>query len=90
MSVSERNSELYENKDYAENSMDKLMDKYHPNSKNIPVKTNLRKMDTFLSDLRRDLQDNKKAGQILRSEMMTLEHKNKEQCNSITKMLMMI
>lgn len=88
MSVSERNSEIYENENYAENSMEKLMDKYHQNSKHMPVKTNLCKMTTFLGDLRRDLNDNKKTGQILRSEMITLEHKNKEQCNSMTKMLM--
>lgn len=88
MNVSERNSEIYDNGDYIENSTDKLMDKFHQNSKNMPVKTQIRKQDTFLTDLRRDLGDNRKAGQILRSEMMTLEHKNKEQCNSIAKMLM--
>jgi hypothetical protein len=88
MSVSERNSEIYEQEDYAENSMEKLMDKCHQNSKNIPVKTNLNKLNTFLSDLRRDLGDNNKAGQFLCSEIMTLAEKNKKQCNSITKMLM--
>lgn len=88
MSLSERNSELYEKEDYEENSMEKLMDKYNQNSKTIPVKTQIINLNTFLGDLRKDLGDNKKSGQILRSELMTLEHKNKEQCNSIAKMLM--
>ena len=87
MSVSERNSEIYEQEDYAENSMEKLIEKFHQNTKNIPVKTHLNKLNTFLSDLRRDLDDNNKEGQFLHSEIMTLAHKNKAQCNSITKML---
>ena len=88
MSVSERNSELYDNEDNAENSMENQMHKYRKNSKNIPVKTHIAKLDTFLIDLNRDLNHNTKMGQILRSELMTLEHRNKEQCNSLTKMLM--
>ena len=65
MSVSERNSEIYEQEDYAENSIEKLMDKCHQNTQNIPVKTNLNILNTFRNDLRRDLGDNNKAGQFL-------------------------
>jgi len=38
--------------------------------------------------LRRDLNDSKKNGQILRSENHALEHKQKEKSNEITKCVM--
>ena len=38
--------------------------------------------------MRRDLNESKKNGQILRSENQGLEHKTKERCNDITKSVM--
>ncbi len=39
-------------------------------------------------ELRRDLNESKKNGQILRSENQALEHKNKEKSNEIVKAVM--
>lgn len=56
--------------------------------KNMPVKTHMRKMEDIIADLKRDLNDNKKSGQILRSENQALERKTIEKCNEITKLIM--
>lgn len=64
------------------------MDELHATKKNMPVKTHMRKMEEIIADLKTDLNNNKKNGQILNSECRTLEHKTKEKCNEITKCIM--
>jgi hypothetical protein len=56
--------------------------------KNMPVKTHMRKMEEIIAELKTDLGNNRKNGQILRSENVALEHKTKEKCNEITKCIM--
>lgn len=56
--------------------------------KNMPVKTHIRKIEETIAEIKTDLNNNKKAGQILRSEHQALEHKTKEKCNDIVKCIM--
>lgn len=63
-------------------------DEFSSPKKNMPVKTHMRKMEECIADLKRDLNENRKNGQILRSENQSLEHKTKEKCNEITKLIM--
>lgn len=88
MSNYERDIEINEGDEYSNKSIENQIDAYHRNTKNIPVKTHIRKIEEFINDLKKDLNENKKNGQILRSENISLEHKNKERCNQLTKSLM--
>lgn len=56
--------------------------------KNMPVKTHMRKMEEIIAELKRDLNDNKKSGQILRSENKALENKAVDKFNEMTKLIM--
>lgn len=88
MSFYERDNNMNEMDDSSDKSMEKLMDRYHQNSKNMPVKTQIRKLEELISEIRKDLGENTKQGQIARSQNMSLEHQNKEKCNQLTKSLM--
>ena len=41
-----------------------------------------------MAELRRDLGESKKNGQLMRSENQGLEHKTKEKCNDLTKSIL--
>ena len=58
------------------------------NKKNMPVKTHIRKMDETIAELRNDLNNNLKNGQLLRGENSALQTKSQEKCNEITKCIM--
>lgn len=60
----------------------------HASKKNMPVKTHMRKMEELIAELKRDLNDNKKSGQILRSENKALENKAVDKFNEMTKLIM--
>ena len=53
--------------------------------KNIPVKTQIRQMEKDLSDLRAELNENKKCGMTLKGELISLEGTIKEKCNELSK-----
>ena len=53
--------------------------------KNIPVKTQIRQMEKDLSDLRAELNENKKCGMTLKGELISLEGTIKENCNELSK-----
>ncbi len=78
----------YENDDISDKSMKKYFESKEQKKVNIPVKQNLKNLENFFSDLKKDLDENIKSGQILKSENAMLEHNKKEKCNSITKNLM--
>ena len=50
-----------------------------------PLKTRIRSIQSNIGQAQKDLQENKKEMQLLRSECATLEAKNKEQTNEILK-----
>lgn len=64
------------------------VDELHATKKNMPVKTHMRKLEDILAELKRNLNDNRKSSEILRSEHQSLEHKTKEKCNEIVKLIM--
>ena len=53
--------------------------------KNIPVKTQIRQLEKELSDLRANLNENKKSGMLLKGELISLEGIIKEKCNELSK-----
>jgi hypothetical protein len=48
----------------------------------------MRKMEEVIADLKRELNDNRKKGQILRSDNKALENKASDKCNEMTKLIM--
>lgn len=56
--------------------------------KNMPVKTHMRKMEEFISELKSDLNTNMKNGQMLRAENAALQSRTYEKCNEISKSIM--
>lgn len=54
-------------------------------NKNIPVKTQIRTLETDISKLRKDLEENKKGNNMLKGELISLEGRIKEKCNELCK-----
>ena len=65
-----------------------MIDKNNQNRRNIPAKNHIRKLEEYISEIKTNIAENKKSGQILRSECMTMEHRQKESCNSAIKIIM--
>ena len=84
----EKEDDSYEKLDYQNKIDESLIDRNNQNRKNMPAKTILNKLENLLNEIKNDLADNKKMGQILRSENTTLEHKGKESCNTAVKSIM--
>jgi hypothetical protein len=64
------------------------MDDINVNKKNMPVKLHMRKLEDMVAELRSDLNNNMKNGQLLRAENAALQSKTQEKCNEITKCIM--
>lgn len=83
----------YNNEDYMgdynenDNSGDagNHMDNLSSSKKQMPVKIHIKKQEEFIAELRRDLGESRKNGQILRSENQSLEQRSKEKSNDISK-----
>lgn len=58
------------------------------NSKNMPVKSHIRKLEQTIIEINKDISDNIKAGHVLRSENLGLENKFKEKTSQLTKNIM--
>ena len=84
----EKDEDSYDNSEVHNRTNESVMDRVFQNRKNIPVKKHISKIEEFIVEIRKDVGENKKFGQILRSEILTLEHKGKEKCNSVTKIIM--
>ena len=54
-------------------------------TKNIPVKTQIRNLEKDISQLRKDLNENKKLGNMLRGELLQIEGTIKDKCNELSK-----
>ena len=85
---------MYEKEDDSYDKVDDLqedesmIDRKNNNRKNIPAKKQILKLEEYCSEIKSNIAENKKKGQILRSENMTLEHKSKESFNSAIKIIM--
>ena len=53
--------------------------------RNIPIKTQIRQLENDISDLRKSLNENKKASMAVKGELGTLEGTIKEKCNELSK-----
>ena len=84
----EREDDSYDKLDIQNKMDESTLDRNNQNRKNMPAKQIISKLDEYLNELTRDLAENKKNGQILRSEITTLEHKGKESCNSAVRNIM--
>jgi type I site-specific restriction-modification system R (restriction) subunit len=64
-------------------------DEYDSTSKKslITVKKHMKDMEDQITELRRDINENKRVGKIIRSENQALEHKTKEKCNELAKLV---
>jgi hypothetical protein len=56
--------------------------------KSIPVKHRMKKCEEMISEIKNDITDNVKNGSILRAEIQTIDHKTKEKCNELTKLVL--
>jgi hypothetical protein len=76
----------YEDDDinYQNNKLDEIGN----NKKQIPVKTQMKDMEDQIAELKNDLNNNMKNGQILRGENASLQARAQEKCNEITKCIM--
>jgi hypothetical protein len=70
---------------------------YEPNSnlfqtgihdRSIPVNKRMKKCEEMIKEIREDITDNIKNGSIMRAEIQTLDHKTKEKCNELTKLIL--
>jgi hypothetical protein len=84
----EKEDDSYDKLDFQNKIDESTIDRNNQNRKNMPAKKFLSKLEDFLNELKIDLAENKKDGQILRSENITLEHKGKESCNSAVRNIM--
>ena len=77
------------NKQFGSNSKNKLDDiNYESTQKrNVPIKIQIKKMEETIAELKKDINENKKNGLILKSENESLNHRVKEKCNEITKLI---
>jgi hypothetical protein len=55
--------------------------------RNVPIKIQIKKMEETIAELKKDINENKKNGLILKSENESLNHRVKEKCNEITKLI---
>jgi putative cell wall-binding protein len=53
----------------------------------ITVKKHMRDMEDQINELRKDMNENKRIGKLMRSENQGLEHKTKEKCNELAKLV---
>ena len=58
-----------------------------PIHKNIPAKDHLKKLEIILEEIRNDYFTNVNEGNRLRSQIVTIEHITKENCNELVKSL---
>ena len=58
------------------------------NTKFKPIKTRIRQLEKDLSELRGNLNENKKSGMIIKGELSVLETTIKEKCNELCKCIM--
>jgi hypothetical protein len=56
--------------------------------RSIPVKDRMKKCEDMIQDIRNDITENVKNGSVLRAEVQTLDHKTKEKCNELTKLIL--
>ena len=56
--------------------------------RSIPVRNRMKKCEEMITDIRNDIDENVKTGSILRAEIQTLDHKTKEKCNELTKLIL--
>ena len=53
--------------------------------KMIPVKTQIKNLEIDIANIRKDLNENKKHGNMLRGELLSLEGTIKDRCNELSK-----
>ena len=83
------NNYLHDLNEMNDDDIDNMkLDEMNVNKKNMPVKTHIRKMDETIVELRNDLNNNLKNGQLLRAENAALQSRTQEKCNEITKCIM--
>ena len=58
------------------------------NSKFKPIKTRIRQLEKDISELRGNLNENKKTGMVIKGELAVMETTIKEKCNELCKCIM--
>ena len=66
----------------------KLLTSFGNQVKFQPVKTRIRQLEKDMQELRSNINENKKAGMIIKSELIVLETTIKEKCNELCKCIM--
>jgi hypothetical protein len=54
----------------------------------ITVRKHMKDMEDMINELKKDINENKRLGKLMRSENQGLEHKTKEKCNELAKLTM--
>jgi len=60
---------------------------YRP-QKNMTVKSQIRKIEETMAEIRKDCDENKKNAGILKGDLNVLGHKTKEKCNELSRLFM--
>ena len=66
----------------------KLLTSFGNQIKFQPVKTRIRQLEKDMQELRSNINENKKAGMTIKSELIVLETTIKEKCNELCKCIM--
>ena len=66
----------------------KLLTSFGNQVKFQPVKTRIRQLEKDMQELRSNINENKKAGMTIKSELIVLETTIKEKCNELCKCIM--
>ena len=66
----------------------KLLTSFGNQVKFQPVKTKIRQLEKDMQELRSNINENKKAGMTIKSELIVLETTIKEKCNELCKCIM--
>jgi hypothetical protein len=54
----------------------------------ITVRRHMKDMEEMINEMKKDINENKRLGKVMRSENQSLEHKTKEKCNELAKLVM--
>jgi hypothetical protein len=72
---------------YARSNEDVDIDYDSKNKALVTVKKHMRDMEDMINELKKDINENKRIGKLMRSENQALEHKTKEKCNELAKLV---
>ena len=88
MSENQSRDEMNFKEDEEPEEKQKIKSSFGGPGKFQPIKTRIRQLEKDISELRSNLNENKKAGMVIKGELAVLETTIKEKCNELCKCIM--